>query len=329
MKRLKRFAVSTLLILLIFSSCRGNERITKSEFALDTVVTLNLYSRKDEWIVEPFFRYLRELEGILDRYDEKSELRMVNENAYSEEVVLSDVLYDVISKGFEIARETDGAFDIAIGPLVDLWQIGTRTSLPEGGDVERALSLSSWEYLDLDEEKHSIRFQKDGMSLDLGGIGKGYIASLLMEYLKENGVERASLNLGGNISLLGDGEHGKYWRIGIRRPEDDRSDYVDVIEVSYGGNVSTSGGYERYSIFDDGKRYSHIISPKTGYPVKGDLASVTVVSTDASLADALSTASYVVGSEGLEELSEKFSVRIIALKGDQSIETYDATNASP
>ena len=156
---------------------------------------------------------------------------------------------------------------------------------------------------------------------------KGYASGKAAAMLAGEGVEKAIINLGGNIYAVGSRSSAEGWRIGLQNPDSSEGGYFTVVNASDEA-VVTSGGYQRYFI-SDGVVYHHILDPATGYPAQTDLASVSVIDSDGTLADALSTASYVVGSEGLEELSEKFSVRIIALKGDQSIETYDATNASP
>ena len=311
---MRKIIVLSLFFAVLFSSCQDSkEEISESRIALDTVCSIHLYDEKDRHVVEPFFSLLYELQNTLDRYSENSELYYVNQNAYREEVALSPVLFDALKRALDLSRETGGAFNVAIGPLVDLWQIGKSDKLPSSEEIEKKRLLSDYSKIVLDEEKRTVRFLEEGMSLDLGGIGKGFIASKLMDFLKENGVERASINLGGNISLLGESPRGGDWRIGIRNPDGSSSEYVDVVSVPPGYSVSTSGSYERFSILEDGKMYSHILSSRTGYPIEGPLRSVTVISSDATLADALSTTAYVEGLDDLDSLSRHFDVNLIVL----------------
>ena len=182
--------------------------------------------------------------------------------------------------------------------------------VPEQYEIDAVLPLLSCSDIVFDDSLKTVYLKKKGMKLDLGAIGKGYAVDKLREYFLSNGVEKAIINLGGNVYVLGwkNKIEREKWRVGIVDPlaQSNMLTEVDIMNKA----VSTSGGYERY-FESDGIRYHHILSSATGYPTDSDALSATVISTDGALADALSTAAFSGGSEKAKELSEKFSVYII------------------
>ena len=195
----------------------------------------------------------------------------------------------------ELYQKTDGAFDIAIYPVMEAWGFPTQNfQVPSQETLDQLLPLTDAGNISYDKETRKISFGVEGMKIDLGGIAKGYTSSRIMDIYKDNGITSGLVNLGGNVQALGTKTDGTKWKIAVQSP-DDTEDYLGILSVQDKA-VITSGGYERY-FEQDGVTYHHIIDPKTGYPAESGLVSVTIVSTDGTLADGLSTSLFIMGEE--------------------------------
>ena len=207
--------------------------------------------------------------------------------------------YAIFKKANEVSQLSEGAFDITVGALTDLWQINTATQPPTDTDIMSAKEKVDYHKLIFDDSLSQIYLSEVGQCLEVGGIAKGYIGQHVADELKKAGYLCGIVDLGGNITVFGKRSDTDVFKVGIRSPL--RADGVssDIVgEIScHDTSVITSGAYERY--FDyEGKRYHHIIDPRTGYPAESDLISVTIVSADGVYADAFSTAVFVKGLEG-------------------------------
>jgi len=192
------------------------------------------------------------------------------------------------------ALYTNGAFDITLRPLAALWSVGKRGSfLPLESQVREALRLKGIDDLIINPEAGSAFLTRPGMAVDLGGITKGYAGDEVRRILAEQGISDALVNLGGNIIALGNNPEGRSWKIGIQNPLLGRGESLAVLDVR-DKSVVTSGAGERFFI-KDGKRYHHILDPKTGMPAQSGLLSATVVSPYGAVADALATAFFILG----------------------------------
>jgi thiamine biosynthesis lipoprotein len=194
----------------------------------------------------------------------------------------------------EFGRLSNGAFDVTVGPLLDLWrQAQEKSALPAKAALQGALSRVAYSRIEFDRSSGEARL-KAGTRLDLGGIAKGYIVGEAVKALKDNGIAHALIVAGGDLYALGDNpEHGD-WSLGVRHPLKPE-EYIRALRVTDKA-VATSGHYMRfYSV--SGRRYSHIINPQTGYPADNNVVSVTVIGPDGVAADALSTAISVLGPE--------------------------------
>lgn len=245
-----------------------------------------------------------------------SPLNRVNERA-GEAVEISSEMAEVIKEALSIAEETDGAFEPLIGPVVNLWKIGFGGEhKPNDADVEKALNAvdrSRVEVWNVDD-RHFVRIGSD-QSIDLGAMAKGYIGTRLAEKLRKKGLIRGILDLGGNVVVVGERAPGIPWHVGIQQPDQTRGGYFAVVSA-HDESIITSGAYERY-FEEDGKRYSHIIDPKTGRPAVTDISSVTVVSKNGGRADALCTAFFVMGWEKTcDFLKQHSEIRAILLHAD-------------
>lgn len=259
-------------------------------FAMDTVMTLTAYGPNGQAAVDEAARELQRLDALWSVGDPQSEISALNTQGSG---AVSPDTATLLGRALELSRETDGLFDATIYPVVELWGFPTdEPHVPDPAAVDALLPLVDSAQVTLAGEQVALG---PGQKLDLGGIAKGFASARVMEAFRENGVSAGMVSLGGNIQTLGTKIDGSFWRIGIRDPEGDAGSYLGVVEVADRA-VVTSGGYERF-FEENGQRYIHILDPRTGYPAQSDLQSATVISEDGVLADALSTALYIMGSD--------------------------------
>ncbi len=210
-----------------------------------------------------------------NRHD--SELMAINHQAGQRPVVVHPQLYDLIKIGKYHSCADDSNLNIAIGPLIQTWRIGFQDAkVPSQAEIDELLRLTNPHHIILDDQEQTVFLKESGMKIDLGCLAKGYMADLLVDFLKTAGVTAALINLGGNIVGLGPVRQGQSekWRIGIQDPQKNRNDYVTVLDIA-NQSVVTSGIYER-SLKKDNQTYHHIFNPKTGYPTQTDVASLTI-----------------------------------------------------
>ncbi|MHC4157923.1 MAG: FAD:protein FMN transferase [Planctomycetota bacterium] len=261
--------------------------------------------------IETAFAEIINVDKLMSDYKADSEISEVNRDASKRAVKVSKSTYEVLQKSIEFSKLTDGAFDVTIGPLVDLWRMAETTdTLPAEDELHQALSKVGYDKLLLDSKEISVRFAVGGMRLDLGGVAKGYAIDKAVKAMQEHGALGAMVEIGGDIRCFGVPPVGKErWRIGLqdaRRTgeEDDVSigELLLVLEL-VDAVVATSGNYQRFAVIE-GQRYSHILDAKTGNACE-ELASVTVISKNAIEADALATAVSIMGPEKGLALIEK------------------------
>jgi thiamine biosynthesis lipoprotein len=219
----------------------------------------------------------------------------------------------VLSQAKELHALTDGAFDVTAGPLVQLWKYAVdRGAPPTASEIAQARELVSMQDLEVVGPRVSLR--RAGQLLDLGSVDKGYAADRCIELYRQHGIRHALVDLGGHVAVLGGKPDGSAWRVGIQAPGHKRGVTCGVIEACDCA-VVTTGNYERtYDLA--GQPYSHILDPRTGYPVRNDLLSATVVHQSAFFADAFSTACMVLGAERSLELAQRLEVDVFLLCED-------------
>ncbi|MFZ5800218.1 MAG: FAD:protein FMN transferase [Candidatus Omnitrophota bacterium] len=246
------------------------------------------------------FSEIKRLEKLLNRFDPNSEVGQLNRLG---KLKVSGDTLKVIKKSRLAFNKSSGAFDITVAPSVEVWrQAKQNNKLPDARAIRTARDLINSQNLLIDENNRIVSFVKPKMQIDLGGIAKGYAVDCAIKKLQEAGVKSALVNLGGNMYALGS-RAGKSWKIGIRHPRQKRKLMGEIFLTDRG--VSTSGDYEQYFTLQ-GRRYSHIINPKTGSPVDNEVVSVTVLAPDAATADFLSTAILVLGKAKGRKLAESF-----------------------
>ncbi|MDR2518134.1 MAG: FAD:protein FMN transferase [Spirochaetaceae bacterium] len=325
---LVKSAALLLLAAPLHSTGRAAETGARSEFALGTVCTVQLYQQGPAKLYNAVFSRIREIEYLMSAAITGTDVDMINKNAGIRPVQVRPEVITVLERAVYYAELSGGAFDPTVGPLVTSWGIGTENPvLPDPESLNRALSLVNWRDLVIDRQRSQVFLRKPGMMLDLGGIAKGYAADEAVRILENAGAGGAIIDLGGNIAAYGEkrekrgkGEKEETagqsapWRIGVQDPLDTRGAYIGVLEVR-NKSVVTSGVYERYADIN-GRRYHHILSTESGYPVDNGLLSVTVISGFSIDADALSTAAFALGYEKgaamLDSLADTEGVFIFA-----------------
>lgn len=265
---------------------------SKDLFAMDTYMTLTAYGEHAQEAVDKAAERVEALDALLSTGNENSEIYQLNQNG---EATLSEEGGYLVERALELYKKTEGAFDIAIYPVMQAWGFPTQDyHVPDDDTLKEKLALADASKVNYDKDTRKIFFDQDGMEIDLGGIAKGYTSSQIMQIYQDCGVTSGLVNLGGNVQALGGKTDGSKWRVAIQSP-DDTEEYLGILEIEDQA-VITSGGYERY-FEEDGVTYHHIIDPAIGYPADSGLISVTIVSDDGTLADGLSTSLFIMGEE--------------------------------
>jgi thiamine biosynthesis lipoprotein len=304
---------------------------SRSELVMGTVCTVTLYNQGSARVYRDVFSRLREIENRMSAGLPDSELSRIN--AAREPVQVQEDVFTVIARALHYAALSGGVFDPAVGPLVSLWGIGGEDPrLPPREEIDAARALVNWRDVVLDRERGTVFLVRPGMALDLGAIAKGYAADEAAAIIARAGIKRAIIDLGGNILVYGVKKDKTPWRIGVQDPSGLRGSYTGFLRVR-DKTVVTSGVYERYFELD-GRRYHHILSTDTGYPVDNGLLSVTIVAGASIDADALSTTVFAMGYEKGKALLESledvqgifiFEDRGIRLCGDLDFTLTDDT----
>jgi thiamine biosynthesis lipoprotein len=263
---------------------------------------------------------LADINQSMSTYLEDSELSRLNRAPDNQWIPLSNKLFTVLSLAQIVSGDSDGAFDITVGPLVNLWGFGPgegdRESLPAVDDIAARLQLIGYQKIQLDPEQSAV-MKLDTISMDLSAIAKGFAADEVSQMLLVMGYSNHMVEIGGEVMAYGRNAQGKPWRIGIENPSFSHTGVQEAIAIS-GMGVATSGDYRNY--FEvDGQRYSHTIDPLTGRPITHNLVSVTVIAATAAEADAYATAINVLGYSPGKALAEKrdLAVYFILRRNDQ------------
>jgi thiamine biosynthesis lipoprotein len=260
---------------------------------MGTIVQQQVYGIGGMRCAERASHEIERLERLWNSQRSDSELRRLEDAAGRHALPVASETLEILQQAQQLHETTGGALDVTAGPLIRLWQLAAeRDRLPSDDEVSAARALVDIRGLELADSQ--ARLARAGQMLDLGAIGKGYAADRCTALYRSHGIRHALIDFGGNVAVVGNKPDGTAWRIGIQTPSRRRGEYFGFIEARDCA-VVTSGSYERqYEI--GGMRYSHIIDPRTAQPVDGDIRSVTVMHRSALLADAVATASMVLGA---------------------------------
>lgn len=297
---------------------RTTTPITKSGFYFDTVIQITLYDNRKEALIDDCFSMAAGYENLLSRTVKDSEISRINE-ADGFPVAVSDDTLDILEIGLSYCQLSDGAFDITLGALSDLWDVKNNPGvLPSRKELDLALAHTGYEKVSI---QGSEIFLKDSeVQLDLGAIAKGWCADRMKEYLNANGVTEGIINLGGNVLTLGPKADSTSYKIGLQKPFAMDGELLIAVEIS-DGTVVTSGIYQRYFELD-GTIYHHILNPATGEPYQNELLSVTILCPRSVDGDGLSTTCLGLGvEEGLALIESLPDTEAIFITTDYEIIT--------
>jgi len=292
--------------------CQDKPFYKESKFLMGTVAEVICQNKE---AIDLAFKEIERLDKLFNRFDSHSEISRLNKEGIYK---VSRETLEIVKRSVEFSKISDGAFDITIGPIADLWKEKIKSKiadLPKEEQIKERLKFVGYDKIIIDEKNSVIRFSQKGVSLDLGGIAKGYAVDFVAKKIRSMGIKDFLIKIGGCIYASGK-KRERNWRIGIQHPRK-KEEFYDFVELKDKA-IDTSGDYEQFFIFE-GKRYSHIISPFTGYPVDNGIISVTVISKEATVSDFLSTAIFVLGKERGKELAEKFKDTEVKILTEEDI----------
>lgn len=304
------------------------EKFSRSVKLMGNNFMLTVVGDDFDWANEKIDRAIaeiRRIEQLLTTFSDDSQTNRMNQNAGIEPLSVDREVFELIERSIAISKITQGAFDISYGSIdKSLWNFDrTMTALPTPEQAKQIVHLIDYRNIILDPEAGTVFLKQKGMRIGFGGIGKGYAAEMAKRLLVSQGVENGIINASGDLAAWGNQPNGKPWTIGIANPDLPEKAF-SYLEIS-GKAVATSGNYEKYVLID-GKKYSHTIDPKTGLPISG-IKSVTVISDNAELADAMATPIAVMGIRaGLFLIDQIPNLHAIIIDDDNKIYTSKNIN---
>ena len=331
---LRKAALPILACIFLTSCSLGNttapedKPVEGEDYLMGTTILQKVYGSEAQKAVAETSARMKEIEGLMTINAPGGDINRLNEAAGKSGVVLSAETLNLLETAKRYASLSSGAFDVTIGPLVKAWGVFTdHPRVPPQDEIDSLLKLVDYRTLIIDKTKSTARLEKPGQIIDVGGIAKGYAGDEAIEIYMKHNVKSAYINLGGNVVVLGSKPDGSPWRIGIQNPRAANGLYIGIVKVTDKA-VVTSGDYERY-FEKNNVRYHHIIDTKTGYPADSGLISSTIV-TDVSMdADALSTATFVLGLEkGMKLVKSLKGVEAIFITKDRKIYVTEGLKSS-
>jgi thiamine biosynthesis lipoprotein len=290
------------------------QKLMGSRFDI-TVVALNEeigYINIDVAISE-----ITRIEKLISSWDPESETSLINKNAGIKPVKVSLEIFNLIERTKLFSEITEGAFDISYSSMDKIWKFdGSMKYKPTEAEIKESIAKVGYDKIILNAENHTVFLKQKGMKISFGAVGKGYAADKAKELLISKQVVAGIINASGDLTTWGTKASGEKWLIGIANPlsKDKIFSWLPIVESS----VATSGNYEKYVVFD-GKKYSHIIDPRTGYPSRG-VNSVSIFHKSAELCDALATAVFIMGKDaGLDLINQLPLTEVILVDGDNKI----------
>ena len=277
----------------------------RSELRMGTIVSITLKGplwSDFESTFDRAFDAIDRVDKIASIYDSNSQITRLNQYAHLKPVAVSDELFFLVEKALLLSKESEGAFDITVLPLVKLWNSYKQKRLiPDDALIKEALFLVGYKSILLNSYEKTIYFKKPGLSIDLSAVAKGYAVDEAIRSIKASGFNSAIVNAGGDLYSLGKKSFYSPWRIGIIDPSNEERVIKKLTLEDMA--VATSGGYEQYYKYK-GRDYTHIINPKTGYPIKDVFFSITVLAPNCLIADGIATAVAVGGDELIDRLNK-------------------------
>ncbi|RZN39612.1 MAG: FAD:protein FMN transferase [Methanophagales archaeon ANME-1-THS] len=291
--------------------------VERTEQVMGTYASITICDRnttRANLALDAAFEEIKRIDTLMSLYNESSEVAALNRNGMNWTPLSSDTIY-VLTKAGYYSRLSNGSFDITCNPLVQLWMVKVREEhrMPTPDEIKEASELVGYEHLIINEELSRARFDKEGMSITLGGIAKGYAVDRACEILLEAGIKHALVNIGGDMRAVGD-KNGAPWEVALQNPRN-KAEFILLLELE-NESVATSGDYERYFFLKD--RIHHIINPKTGHSAD-ECMSVTVITPRCIDADALATAVFVLGPEEGKALLDERGLKGLIIASDKRL----------
>lgn len=315
--------VSALLVTFLYG--RRSRECASDQFLMDTLISIKVYGSDPENnrnAVAAAYAEMHRIAGLADSFPQPgtaacadSDVCRINQQAGTAPVRVDPDTMAMLLLAKKYGDLSDGAFDVTIGPLMELWGFGKNPRIPSPEQIRSALELVGSRDLLLDEKNQTAFLRRRGMKLDLGAIAKGYATEKALQAIKKQGIRKALIDAGGNIRVLGSNPHNSPWRIGIKDPR--KSDGIVAILSLEDTSAVTSGDYYRF--FEvGGKRYHHILDPRSGYPAVENMA-VTAITTDAGLADILSTVFFILPPETALKTAARMGGAVFLVTADRRI----------
>ena len=315
----KRLTALLSASILLLSGCSGLPRErsqTYTDTLFDTVISVQIFDSVDEDVLKGCEKLCKKYDSMFSNKIEDSEISRIN-SAGGNPVEVSKETIKLIKKGIYYSEMSDGVFDITIAPVSNLWDFKAETPLvPSPEAIAEAVSHVNYENIIIRD--NTVKLTDPHAGIDLGAIAKGYIADRIKDYLEEEGVRHAMINLGGNVLAMGSKLDGSDYNIDIQKPFDETGEPITSVKIS-DKSVVTSGIYQRY-FKADGKIYHHILDPNTGYPCENNLYSVTILTDSSLTADALSTTCFLLGYDrGMKLINQLDNVDAVFITNDNQI----------
>jgi FAD:protein FMN transferase len=320
------------LLLFLLAACSDDNSGRPLEFTGTTmgthysVMLMPPYSTTETDLHGEIGRILEDINAKMSTWRDDSELSLLNDNDSQDWITVSSELYTVLAIAQQISEKTSGAFDITVGASVNQWGFGPTTisRQPDPAEIIAAMQATGFRKLELSDTRSAIK-KYPGSYLDLSGIAKGYAVDRIADYLQAEGIGNYLVEIGGEIRAHGKNQRNDSWRVGIERPQFESRNVRDIIALDNTG-MATSGGYRNFIIYD-GKRYSHTIDPKTGWPVTHNLTSVSVLDISATVADALATALLVMGPDDGHQFAERENIPALFIVNENGTFTEKYTTS--
>jgi len=315
------------IFFVFLTSCAPSDELySRQAFSMGVLNEVSIIHKdpnRAELLLEESISILNNLDQKLSHYKSDSELSQLNKRAFQSPQKTTKEIFYLTQESKELNRKTKGSFDISLLPLVKLWGFfDGEDNIPSQEEIDVVLESVGMSHVALNKASKEISFNRQNMEIEFGAIAKGYVCDEIVNYLKSEGVISGLVNIGGTIFGFGKNINGELWQVGIKHPRDSKK-ILKIISLDNEA-VSTSGDYENY-FFMDGKRFGHILNPKTGYPIESDVSvAVSVVAPSGLLSDVLSTSIYVLGVEEGKELLKQYkdiSFSHSALLADGSIQS--------
>lgn len=309
-----------LIILILFIPIQSKaetktHHLIRAEYIMGTIYKIEVYDTdksKAEKAISQAFKEIRDCDKILSDYRRDSELTKILEEASSHPVKVSDYFFEITEKSLYFSKLTNGLFDITIQPLIKLWGFKDKEfKKPTDKQIKKVKEFVGYQNIILDSDNKTIFLKDPRVKMDFGAIGKGFAVDKALKVLKKNNIKSAFIDSVSNQYYLGTPSDNKYWKVGIKDARDQNKiiKYLSLKDKT----VSTSGDYEQFFI-ENGERFTHIINPLTGYPIKEAIAS-TIVSDSATDADALSTSVLLLNDKQANDLVKVFpNTQLIRIK---------------